>query len=170
MSEIAMPKKIELWKIEKLKPYDRNPRTHSDEQINKIAASIAEFGFTNPILVDSDKGIIAGHGRLEAAKKLGMCKVPVIELSQLTDAQKRAYIIADNRLGLDAEWDYELLFEELETLQVDDFNLSVIGFEEKELEAFLEHTEGERITKNNEKEIEENIKTQHKCPRCNYEW
>src|SRR3954467_6338039 len=113
----AMARAIELWPIEKLVPYDRNPRTHSEEQVMQIAASIAEFGFTNPILVDTKCGIIAGHGRLLGAKKLSLTEVPVIVLDHLTETQKRAYIIADNRLALNAGWDDELLSVELADLQ-----------------------------------------------------
>src|SRR5437764_4552007 len=95
--------------LESLIPYARNARTHSDEQIAQIAASIREFGFTNPILVDGDNGIIAGHGRLLAARKLGMTAVPLIELAGMSEAQKRAYIIADNKLALNAGWDTDTL-------------------------------------------------------------
>ncbi len=104
----SMAKQIELWLIDKLIPWARNPRTHSDAQIAQIAASIAEFGFNNPILVDTKAGIIAGHGRLLAARKLGLKEVPVIVLDHLTEAQKRAYIIADNQLALNAGWNDEL--------------------------------------------------------------
>src|SRR5215472_10449241 len=119
----SMAKHIELWLIDKLIPWARNPRTHSDAQIAQIAASIAEFGFNNPILVDTKAGIIAGHGRLLAARKLGLTEVPVIVLDHLTEAQKRAYIIADNQLALNAGWDDELLREELAALRDQDFNL-----------------------------------------------
>jgi len=98
---VVLPGSLVHWPIDRLKPYERNPRTHSPEQITKIAASLLKFGWTNPILVDGDAGIIAGHGRLLAARELGMTTVPVIELSHLTDAQKRAYVIADNRLALE---------------------------------------------------------------------
>src|ERR1017187_10012128 len=101
--------RIEHWPLEKLIPYARNPRTHSDAQIAQIAASIAAFGFNNPILVDTHAGIIAGHGRLLAARKLGLTEVPVIVLDHLSEAQKRAYVIADNQLALNAGWDEELL-------------------------------------------------------------
>src|SRR5438477_6397740 len=100
---------IEHWPLDKLIPYARNPRTHSDAQIAQIAASITEFGFNNPILVDSKAGIIAGHGRLLAARKLQLSEVPVIVLDHLTEAQKRAYIIADNQLALNAGWDDDIL-------------------------------------------------------------
>ena len=100
--------KITYCPVGELTPYMRNARTHSDEQIDQVAASIKEFGFTNPILLDGDKSIIAGHGRLLAAKKIGMNQVPTITLDHMTEAQKRAYIIADNKLALNAGWDDEL--------------------------------------------------------------
>src|SRR6202140_2844731 len=109
MNLYSMVKHIERWLIDKLIPFARNPRTHSDAQIAQIAASIAEFGFNNPILVDTKAGIIAGHGRLLAARKLELTEVPVIVLDHLTDAQKRAYVIADNQLALTAGWDEGLL-------------------------------------------------------------
>lgn len=109
--------KVVYRQVNDLIPYARNARTHSDEQVTRIASSIKEFGFTNPILIDGDNGIIAGHGRLMAAKKLGMREVPTIELSGMTDAQKRAYILADNKLALDAGWDEELLRLEFEELR-----------------------------------------------------
>lgn len=135
---VPMAKAIVLWPLERLQPYERNPRTHSSEQIAKIAASISEFGFTNPILVDGTAGIIAGHGRLEAARRLGLEQVPVIELTHLSDKQKRAYIIADNQLALDAGWDEDLLREELEALRAGGFELGVVGFDDQELASLLE--------------------------------
>src|ERR1700730_5986169 len=128
---------IELWPIDRLIPFDRNPRTHSEAQIAQIAASIAEFGFNNPILVDTKAGIIAGHGRLLAARKLQLTEVPLIVLDHLTDAQKRAYVIADNQLALNAGWDEGLLAAELAALQQEDFNLGLIGFEDEELARLL---------------------------------
>src|SRR5271165_7121500 len=128
-----MAQRIELWPLEKLIPYARNPRTHSDAQVAQIAASIAEFGFNNPILVDTKAGIIAGHGRLLAAKKLGLTEVPVIVLDHLTEAQKRAYIIADNKLAENAGWDEDLLRAELTALQAHDFDIDLIGFDDAEL-------------------------------------
>ena len=109
--------KVVYRKVSDLIPYARNARTHSDEQVARIAASIKEFGWTNPILIDCESGIIAGHGRVLAARKLGLEKVPTIELSGMTDAQKRAYILADNKLALDAGWDEELLRLEFEELR-----------------------------------------------------
>lgn len=126
---------IEQRPIDGLIPYINNSRTHSDEQIAQIAASIKEFGWTNPILVDGDNGIIAGHGRLLAARKLGLTEVPVIELAHMTDHQKRAYIITDNKLALNAGWDYELLKLELGELQSDGYDLGTLGFSNIELNA-----------------------------------
>jgi ParB-like chromosome segregation protein Spo0J len=139
-----MAKQIERWPIGRLIPYARNPRTHSDGQIAQIAASIAEFGFTNPILVDTNAGIIAGHGRLLAACKLNLDQVPVIILDYLSETQKRAYIIADNRLALNAGWDEETRRIELAALDEDEFNVSLLGFEDEELARLLaaDATEG----------------------------
>src|SRR5690348_10566388 len=124
---------IEYRRLDGLIPYARNARTHSDEQVAQIAASIREFGFTNPILVDGDNGIIAGHGRLLAARKLGMASVPVIELAGLSEAQKRAYVIADNKLALNAGWDAEMLGLELGDLASLGFDLSLTGFGDDEI-------------------------------------
>ena len=118
-------------------PYARNSRTHSDVQVGKIAASIREFGFLNPVIVDGQNGIVAGHGRVLAAQKLGLASLPCIEAAHLTEAQKRAYIIADNRLALDAGWDSDLLKIELTDLQADGFNLELTGFNLDEIAAFL---------------------------------
>lgn len=130
-------------KVASLIPYARNSRTHSDAQVAKIAASIREFGFLNPIIVDGDSGIIAGHGRLMAAHKLGLDEVPTVQAAHLTEAQKRAYVIADNRLALDAGWDIDMLKVELADLDGMDFDLSLTGFDTDELANFLaEPTEG----------------------------
>ena len=144
-SPVKLPGKLDHWPIDRLRPYEQNPRTHSAEQITKIAASLLEFGWTNPILVDGDSGIIAGHGRILAARELGMTTVPVIELSHLTDAQKRAYIIADNRLALDAGWDEDLLTEELKALDGLDFDLELTGFDLDELHILLEDETVEEV-------------------------
>jgi DNA modification methylase len=136
---------IKEVEITALIPYAKNSRTHDDAQVAQIAASIKEFGWTNPILVDGDKGIIAGHGRLMAARKLKMDKVPVIELNGMTDAQKKAYVIADNRLALNAGWDNAMLTIELKDLEDEGFDLSLTGFDDSELDALLnpiEETEG----------------------------
>lgn len=124
----VIPEKLERWPVGRLVPYERNARTHSPEQVAMIAASIAEFGFTNPILVASDAGIIAGHGRLEAAKQLGLAEVPVVVLDHLSDAQRRAYVIADNQLALNAGWDDELLKSELAELGELEFDLTLLGW------------------------------------------
>ena len=124
-------------RVDELIPYVNNARTHSDEQVTQIASSIKEFGFNNPILTDGENGVIAGHGRLLAAKKLGMREVPTIELSGMSDAQKRAYILADNKLALDAGWDEELLKIELEDLKLEGVDLDGIGFSEDELDNLL---------------------------------
>lgn len=124
---------VEMRAVASLVPYARNARTHSDEQVARIAASIREFGWTNPVLVDGANGIIAGHGRVLAARKLGQAEVPCIELAHLTEAQKRAYILADNRLALDAGWDEELLALEFGELKALDFDLSLTGFGDDEI-------------------------------------
>ncbi|MFM6990340.1 MAG: site-specific DNA-methyltransferase [Rhodoferax sp.] len=128
---------IQLVSVDALIPYARNARTHTDEQVAQIAASIAEFGWTNPILTDGAKGLIAGHGRLAAARKLGLKEVPVIELGHLTDTQKKAYILADNRIALNAGWDEELLKLELVELQDAGVELDLLGFGDEELAALL---------------------------------
>src|ERR1700676_5075858 len=133
----AMARRIEIWPIEKLIPYARNPRTHSDAQVAQIAASIAEFGFNNPILVDTSSGIIAGHGRLLAARKLQLEQVPIIVLDHLSETQKRAYILADNKLALNAGWDDELLGLELAALEQAGFDPSLTGFSDAELAELL---------------------------------
>ena len=125
---------LETIAIDRLIPYARNSRTHSDEQVAQVAASIREFGFTNPVLIDGEGGIIAGHGRVMAARKLGMADVPCIRLAHLSDAQKRAYIIADNKLALNAGWDEEILALELLDLRGEDFALPLSGFTSEELE------------------------------------
>lgn len=130
-------------KVADLIPYARNARTHSDEQVAQIAASIREFGFINPVIVDGDKGVIAGHGRILAARKLGLKELPTIEVAGLSEAQKRAYILADNKLALNAGWDNDLLKVELADLQTDGFDLDLIGFSADELAKLLaDPTEG----------------------------
>jgi site-specific DNA-methyltransferase (adenine-specific) len=129
--------------VEDLIPYARNARTHSDDQVDKIAASIREFGFLNPIITDGENGIVAGHGRIMAAKKLGMDKVPTVEAAHLTDAQKRAYILADNRLALDAGWDDEMLRVEFTELQDAGFDLNLTGFTDDEIAALEPNPEPE---------------------------
>ena len=129
--------RLELIAIDKLVPYANNARTHSDEQIKKIQASIREFGFVNPVLIDKDCGIIAGHARVEAAKREGMTEVPCVWVEHLTDAQKKAYILADNRLALDAGWDMDVLKVELEELKEINFDIDLTGFSSGELSAIF---------------------------------
>lgn len=119
--------------IEKLVPYVNNARTHSPEQINKLRSSLREFGFINPVIIDRDYGVIAGHGRIAAAKEEGIAEVPCVFADHLTEAQKKAYIIADNRMAMDAGWDEDLLRVEIEALQGMDFDPLLTGFDEKEL-------------------------------------
>lgn len=134
-------RRYENVKIEKLIPYRNNARTHSDEQVEKIAKSMREFGFINPVLVDGKFNIIAGHGRVLGAKKLGMKEVPCLFIEDLTEEQKRAYIIADNRLAEDAGWDKEMLKIELEELQNLNFDISLTGFEMDDFDFGMDETE-----------------------------
>lgn len=136
--------KIEWISVETLIPYAKNARTHSDEQVAQIAGSIKEFGFNNPVLVDKDNSVIAGHGRLMAARKLGIDKVPVVQLDHMTEAQRKAYVLADNRIALNSGWDAGMLSLELKDIEAD-IDLSLLGFDADELDALLnpvEETEG----------------------------
>lgn len=128
---------FELRDVDDLIPYARNARTHSPEQVQKLAGSIKEFGFLNPVVISDDGGILAGHGRVLAAQKLGIKQVPCVVESHLTDVQKKAYILADNRLALDAGWDEEMLGVELKELKVDyNFDMDLLGFSDDELKQF----------------------------------
>jgi len=150
---IAMAQKIELWHLERLKPYEKNAREHSEQQIAQIAASIVEFGFLNPILVDSNDGIVAGHGRLSAAKELALDVVPVVVLDHLTENQKKAYILVDNKLAENATWNEELLAEEIIKLNLQDFDLNILGWTDEEIQALQEDgwsSDIESIEKNEE--------------------
>lgn len=135
--------------IDELIPYARNSRTHNDAQIAQIAASIKEFGFTNPILIGSDNDIIAGHGRVLAARKLKLNEVPCIVLDGLSDTQKRAYVIADNKLALNSGWDDEMLNLELDYLSEEGFDIELLGFDEIELAKLFDEEKDE------EKELKE---------------
>ena len=137
-----LPDGVELVSLDRLKPYARNPRTHSDEQVAQIAASIVEFGWTNPVLVAGDGAVIAGHGRLKAARRLGLDAVPVVVLDHLSEAQRRAYVIADNKLALNAGWNDELLAAELHALNGDGFDLALTGFDEAELDRLMAPLDG----------------------------
>lgn len=142
---------MELVEINKLVPYVNNARTHSPEQINKLRSSLREFGFINPVIIDKDYGIIAGHGRVIAAREEGIDKVPCVFVDHLTEAQKKAYIIADNRMALDAGWDEELLRVEIEALQAEAFDVSLTGFDEKEITDLFKDTQAE--TKDDEYDL-----------------
>lgn len=143
-----LPNEIEHLSVEDLVPYIRNSRTHSDAQVLQIAASIKEFGFTNPVLIDKDGGIIAGHGRVMAARKLKLEEVPCIRLSHLTETQARALVIADNKLALNAGWDDNMLAIELKDLEDQGYDLSITGFSEKELKSLLDIAAAEGIYSN----------------------
>jgi site-specific DNA-methyltransferase (adenine-specific) len=135
-----MKQNIQYIEVSKLIPYANNARTHDDNQVTQIASSIKEFGFNNPILIDDNNGIIAGHGRLMAAKKLGLVEAPTIKLSHLSDAQRKAYILADNRIAMNSGWDNELLALELKDLD-GDIDLSLLGFDADELNALINPVE-----------------------------
>jgi len=143
-SRLARGLQIEMWPVDRLIPYARNARTHTDEQVAQVAASIVEFGWTNPILVGADCVIIAGHARLAAARKLRMTEVPVIVLDHLTPAQRRALVLADNKLALNAGWDEEMLRVELASLKEEDYDLDLVGFSDDELEELLRDPESTR--------------------------
>lgn len=143
---MKLPDTLEAIQIDALIPYARNSRTHSDAQVAQIASSIKEFGFTNPVLIDGGGGIIAGHGRVLAARKLGLTDVPCIRLDHLTDAQKRAYVIADNRLALNSGWDTEMLKVEFADLQELGFDLELTGFDLDEIKELLAPVGTEGLT------------------------
>ena len=154
---VAMAQKIELWNLERLIPYDKNAREHSTEQVAQIAASISEFGFLNPILVDSNDGIVAGHGRLSAAKELALDVVPVVVLDHLTENQKKAYVLVDNKLAENATWNEDLLAEEIIKLNLQDFDLNILGWTEEELKSLQEDgwaTDIEDVIKNDEEHLD----------------
>lgn len=162
--------KVEQRKVADLIPFARNSRTHSEAQVAQIAASIREFGFTNPILTDGANGIIAGHGRLQAARKLGLTEVPTIPLEGLTDAQKRAYVIADNKLALNAGWDMELLSSEIEGLGSEGYDLSLLGFDERELANFILEANFEPGTEEDQGKLDELAPKMVICPKCQHEF
>ena len=138
---MEMSEELKLVDIDKLVPYARNARTHSPEQIKQIQASIREFGFVNPVLIDGKFNIIAGHGRILAAKAEGLEAVPCVLVEHLTEAQKKAYILADNKLALNAGWDMEMLKIEIEELKGLDFDIGLIGFDSDEIELIFQQDE-----------------------------
>lgn len=157
-------------KVDELIPYINNARTHNDEQVSQICASINEYGFTNPILIDENNSIIAGHGRLLAAKKLKMKEVPCIVLCGLTEAQKKAYIIADNKMALNAGWDLNLLSLEFENLKELDVDLNLTGFSADEIENLLGENKDIEDNDYEEQKLKENNTKLHKCPECGCEF
>lgn len=159
---------IEYVSTSSLTPYARNSRTHSPQQVKQIAASIKEFGFTNPVLIDEDNGIIAGHGRVMAAEHLQLNEVPCIRLEYLTETQKRAYVIADNKLALNAAWDEELLKVELDDLHGINYDLSVIGFVADELEKAMQiDADFAPATEDEQGKLDELAPKYATCPNCN---
>lgn len=175
MSKKARPPiKIENAKTADLIPYARNSRSHSDEQVAQIASSIKEFGFTNPILTDGEGGIIAGHGRVMAARKLGLEEVPTISLGHLTDTQRKAYVIADNKLAeVGTAWNEEMLALELSDLRELDFDLSLTGFDGEEIERALNPPEpdGDEYPDSSAKEIDvDGMEMECRCPKCGFEF
>tara|TARA_B110000483_G_C18162267_1_gene529788 strand:+ start:47 stop:565 length:519 start_codon:yes stop_codon:yes gene_type:complete len=161
-----MAQKIEQLKTTDLIPYVGNTRTHDEKQVAQVASSIKEFGFTNPILVDGENGIIAGHGRLLAAQKLGMESVPCLRIDHLTDAQRRAYVIADNKLALNAGWDEDALAVEIERLNEDGFDLDLLGFSDEEME--FDAQDFEAGTEDDQGKLDELDPKFVKCPSCQH--
>ena len=152
-------------------PYARNARTHSPAQVAGIAGSIREFGFNNPVLIDKDNGIIAGHGRVLAAQQLGLETVPCLRLGHLNKTQRKAYILADNRLAELSQWDTEMLALEIADLRLDDVDLELLGFDDDALVDLLGQVATDTDTSPDEfKEMDEDIDTDHECPKCGYRW
>ena len=171
--EIKVVKDFQLVEVEKLVPYINNARTHSPAQINKLRASIREFGFISPLVIDRDFNVLVGHGRLEAAKEEEYTKVPCVFTDNLTEAQKKAYILADNRMAMDAGWDEELLKIEMEELQAADFDMGLTGFREDEIADLFAVKEDPDDTGSN-KEFDEgefgDEEFKHECPRCGFQF
>ena len=161
------PKVIEQIDIKKLIPYARNSRTHSDIQVSQIAASIKEFGFTNHVLITDECDIIAGHGRVLAAKKLGMDTIPCIKLDYLTDTQRRAYIIADNQMSINSGWDFDMLAVEIDELNDAKFDVSLLSFTNEQLAELIGSPE-EPV--DNELKADEKDKETCICPKCHFEF
>lgn len=166
-----MTDQLEQIATAELIPYARNARTHSPAQVAGIAGSIREFGFNNPVLIDKDNGIIAGHGRVLAAQQLGLDTVPCLRLGHLTKTQRKAYILADNRLAELAGWDTEMLALEIADLRLDDVDLELLGFDDDALVDLLGQVATDTDTSPDEfKEMDEDIDTDHECPKCGYRW
>jgi len=163
-------------KINSLVLYENNSRLHSDEQINQIVNSISEFGFTNPILIDENQMVLAGHGRLKAAEILDLKNVPTIQISNLSESQKKAYVIADNKLALNADWNDDLLQNEVLNLVNENIDLTLLGFNQNEIDSFLNHNLNEQLdfekdyTGSKEILLNDINKFDNKCPRCGFEF
>jgi len=154
--------------ISELVPYTKNSRTHSDAQIEQISKSIKEFGFTNPVLIHKDGKIIAGHGRVLAASRIGQMEIPVIRLDYLTDAQAKALVIADNQLAMTAGWDFDLLSAEIDSLNDDEFDIGVLGFSKQELDELIgSPDETPEIPEEKPKKPESDTTI---CPKCHHEF
>jgi hypothetical protein len=160
---------LERWPLDRFLPYERNARTHSDEQIAQLAASITEFGFVNPVLATSEGHVLAGHGRLRAAALAGLDSVPVLLLDHLTPTQRRAYLLADNKLALNAGWDVTLLQEEIIGLDLENFDIELLGWARSDLDAFLD-PDAIDSDQGEWKEAGEGIPVEHQCPSCGYQW
>lgn len=170
---MGMKNKMQMVEASKLVPYVNNARTHSAAQISKLRASIREFGFINPVIIDGNYGIIAGHGRVVAAQEEGLAEVPCVLVDHLTETQKKAYILADNRYAQDAGWDEELLRIEIEGLQAEDFDVSLTGFRDDEITDLfaLKDDEPDDPEGNNKEYGEEEFgdeEFEHECPRCGF--
>lgn len=161
---------VKYRKVEDLIPYVNNSRKHSDEQVAQIASSIKEFGWTNPILIDGTNSIIAGHGRLMAARKLKMEEVPTIELSHLTDTQRKALVIADNKLALNADWDTTLLTIELDELLKDGFALDILGFNEQEIKTIMSDVNFDAGSEEDQGKLDQLDPKWICCPHCGKEF
>lgn len=171
--EIKTVKDFQLVDVGKLVPYINNARTHSPAQIAKLRASIREFGFLSPLVIDRDFNVLVGHGRLDAAKEEGYQKVPCVFADDLTEAQKKAYILADNRMAMDAGWDEELLRIEIESLQGADFDVSLTGFREDEVtDLFAVREDPDDAGSNKEYDEGEfgDEEFAHECPRCGFKF
>lgn len=169
-SRVRVHDQFEVRKVADLVPYAQNSRTHSPEQVAKIAGSIRAFGFANPVLIDEEGTIIAGHGRVMAANQLGMVEVPTITLTGLTDTERRQYVIADNRLALDAGWDEAMLALELKAIELDGGSLALTGFDEGEVQRLLNGPDMRAPDSSTEEIDTDEFQMGCKCPRCGFEF
>jgi ParB-like chromosome segregation protein Spo0J len=170
MTATSLAPNIEIWPLDRLRHYARNPRKN-DHAIDQMVASISEFGFKIPVLAKSDGSLIDGHLRLKAAKKAGITEVPVILCDEWTDAQVKAFRLLVNRSGTWADWDHDLLALEIEELKLEDFDLSLTGFDASEIGKLIS-SETNQVPEppSGFKEYDENIATEHECPQCGYKW